>query len=1121
MPFTPVSPKVDFVAQEYGVLRLWRETDAFAKLRALRQGQPHWSFIDGPITANNPMGVHHGWGRSYKDLFQRFWAMRGREERYQNGFDCQGLWVEVEVEKALGFHSKKDIEDYGLARFVLRCKERVLRSAAQQTQQSIRLGYWMDWNDPDQLRRLAAKLEEDPYQAITVQGPHGPVTDTVEQIVGRLGLPELGGSYFTFSNENNYMIWTFLKKCWQNGWLYRGADVMPWCPRCATGISQHEIVTDGYQELTHAAITVRFPLRGRPGQSLLVWTTTPWTLTSNVAAAVGPELIYVKVQQHDEVVYLSKGTLHMLRGEYTVLEQLQGAEMVGWAYDGPFDELPAAQTPGGLTELRQLVSDVTATAAQAHRIIPWEAVGEEEGTGIVHIAPGCGAEDFVLGKEHHLPLLAPLDEEGFFLDGFGWLTGEHVSDAAPKIFEDLERRGRLYRVRDYTHRYPICWRCKTELVFRLVDEWFISMDKLRHKMMAVTRQIKWIPSFGLERELDWLRNMHDWMISKKRYWGLALPIWECSACHHFEVIGDEVELQQRAVAGWETFDGHTPHRPFVDAVEIACPECGAHMTRVPDVGNPWLDAGVVSFSTLQYRTNPDYWREWYPAHWISESFPGQFRNWFYSLLAMATVLEDTPPFRENFSYATLFAEDGTPMHKSSGNMIEFNEAADRMGVDVMRWLYAQQKPENNLLFGYNRADEVRRQFLIPLWNVYSFFVSYARLDGWEPPQEGFDSERPEGVPPRSDNLLDRWIVARIESVAARVTTMLEASDPTGAAVTLQELVDDLSDWYVRRSRRRFWKSEQDADKSAAYATLYYVLIRLCKLLAPFTPFVTEGMYQNLVRAVQSAACVSVHHTAWSEPDASAMDEPLLTQMALARRICSLGLGARNSVNIKVRQPLAKAKVYIEGGRGELSPEIADIVRDELNVKAVEFVAEEGQLVSYRLAGEGRLLGPRLGRLYPQVRAALAALDAGPAVRRLRSGLSLTLEVAGETVELAPPEVLIDTQPAEGLAVVADRGVTVAVDAVLTTDLVAEGLVRDLVRAVQTLRKDADYALDQRITVGLFGLDEPLRAALAQFGDYFRQETLCTTLLLEDDGAPWDVRSEARMGQATVTLAVRR
>ena len=1121
MPFRQVPTKVDFIAQEYEILRFWRETNAFEKMRTLHKGQPRWSFIDGPITANNPMGVHHGWGRTYKDLFQRYWTMRGRELRYQNGFDCQGLWVEVEVEKTLGFRSKRDIEAYGLAPFVLRCKERVLRSAALQTEQSIRLGYWMEWNDPDFLRWLAAKLEEDPSQVITVPGPQGPVTDTVEQIVGRLGLPELGGSYFTFSNENNYMIWTFLKKCWQNGWLYRGVDVMPWCPRCATGISQHEIVTDGYQELTHPAVTLRFPLRHRPGEALLVWTTTPWTLTSNVAAAVGPDLTYVKVRNRGEVLYLSKGTLHMLRGEYTILEELRGADMVGWTYDGPFDDLEAAQTPGGWTELRDLVRGVSQSAREAHRIIAWEAVGEEEGTGIVHIAPGCGAEDFALGKEHHLPLIAPLDDEGYFLEGFGWLTGKHVSEVAPQIFDDLQKRGLLYHVEHYTHRYPVCWRCKTELVFRLVDEWFIRMDELRYKIMDVTRQIKWIPSFGLERELDWLRNMHDWMISKKRYWGLALPIWECTACHHFEVIGDEVELAQRAVAGWDVFDGHTPHRPYVDAIEIACPRCGARMRRIPDVGNPWLDAGIVPFSTLQYRKNPDYWRQWYPAHWISESFPGQFRNWFYSLLAMATVLEGTPPFLENFSYATLLAEDGSPMHKSAGNMIEFNEAADRMGVDVMRWLYALQKPENNLLFGYNRADEVRRQFLIPLWNVYNFFVSYARLDGWEPPTEGFTPGTPEGTAPLSDHLMDRWIIARVNAVTDRVTTCLQESDPSGASLSLQELLDDLTDWYVRRNRRRFWKSERDDDKRTAYATLYYVLVRMIRLLAPFTPFITEVMYQNLVRAVQPRAYESVHHTDWPVAEMDRVDEAILGQMALARRIASLGLGARNSVNIKVRQPLAKAFVYIENARGDLSPDLLEIVRDELNVKAIEFVEEEGRLVTYRLTGEGRLLGPRLGRLYPQVRAALAAIEPGPAVRALRAGQSLTLHVAGETVELAPEEVIIHAEPLQGLALASDRGITVAIDATLTDELLAEGLVRDLVRYVQTLRKEADYDLDDRIMVGAFGLDEKITAALAQFGDYFRQETLCTALLTADDGAPWDAQTEVTLGESKATLAVRR
>ena len=456
-------------------------------------------------------------------------------------------------------------------------------------------------------------------------------------------------------------------------------------------------------------------------------------------------------------------------------------------------------------------------------MILWDEVGETEGTGIVHIAPGCGAEDFQLGKDHHFPLVAPLDEEGHFVQGFDWLTGKHVSEVPELIFDNLMEKGRLYHVEPYTHRYPTCWRCKTELVFRLVDEWFISMgevyDKprealtkeekgrsLRYQIMDVVEQIRWIPEFGFAREMDWLHNMHDWMISKKRYWGLALPFWICENCNHYEVIGDENELKSRAKEGWQIFDGHTPHRPFVDAIKLECPKCKGRMNRIPDVGNPWLDAGIVPFSTMRYRNDPDYWRSWYPAHWISESFPGQFRNWFYSLLAMATVVDQSPPFLQNFGYGTLLAEDGRPMHKSWGNMIEFNEAADKMGVDVMRWLFCAHKPENDLLFGYGRGDETRRSFLIPLWNSYSFLATYGNLDNWSPSanlerklesqqNEGaseFDPRHPEGKTPTSQNLLDRWILGRLNQIVEPVTEALENSDSLTAALHLSGLLDDLN-----------------------------------------------------------------------------------------------------------------------------------------------------------------------------------------------------------------------------------------------------------------------------------------------------------------------------------------
>ncbi len=1091
MPFKDVPANVDFPAQERETLQWWKENKSFEKLYAIQpERDKKWSFIDGPITANNPMGVHHAWGRTYKDLYNRFWSMRGYELRYQQGFDCQGLWVEVEVEKEMGFKTKKDIEDFGVANFVNKCKERVLRFSGVQTQQSVRLGYWMDWNDNEQLNLLAEKIVNTPDEVVTIDGPKGPVTDTVENIVGRLGMPELGGSYYTFSNENNYMIWRALKICHENRWLYRGADVMPWCPRCATGISQHEIVTDGYAEITHRSVTLKFPLREKPDEALLVWTTTPWTLTSNVAAAVGPELDYVKVKMllTDEVLYLSKGTTQMLRGKYKVLEELKGEEMIGWTYDGPFDELPAEQKPGGWTHLKDIIQGIEISAKDAHRVIAWEEVSDEEGTGIVHIAPGAGAEDFALGKENGLPVVAPLNDEGVFVEGFDWLTGQLVSDVPDQIFKNLEEKGILYHVEKYTHRYPTCWRCKTELVFRLVDEWFINMDELRPLLMDITRQIRWIPGFGLERELDWLKNMHDWMISKKnRYWGLALPFWECDSCGHWTVVGDDIELKERAVAGYEEFVGHTPHRPWIDAVKLKCEKCGELMGRIGDVGNPWLDAGIVSFSTLQYRQNPDYWQKWYPADWISESFPGQFRNWFYSMLVMGAIIDQSPSFMSNFGYATLWAEDGRPMHKSWGNSIEFNEAADKMGVDVMRWMYCNHKPEQNLLFGYHRADEVRRQFLIPLWNVYNFFVTYAKLDAWTPGNNDQTLAR------STLSVLDRWILARLNEVVAKVTTSFENYDAFAATLTIQALLDDLTNWYVRRSRRRFWRSEHDDDKDAAYATLYHVLVTLSKLLAPITPFVTETMYQNLVRSVDNTAPESVHHCAWPQADGAAVDQDLLEQMAMARQIAGLGLGARGSVNIKVRQPLARALVHVGQGRSaDLSPKLLDIVVDELNVKELTFVAEAGELVSYKLQPNFKLLGPKLGKQMPAVKQALENAEADKLVPQLENDEPITLTVDGQAIELGPEEVLIQTEPAEGLAVAADKIITVGIDVVITDELAAEGMAREVVRRIQNMRKDADFDISDKITV-YYQTEGALHRVLRDWGDYIKNETLAVAI----------------------------
>ena len=1128
--FKPVSSKTNFPELERDILRWWKETDAFNKLRKLREGAPRWSFIDGPITANNPMGVHHAWGRTYKDLVQRYRAMQGFNERWQNGFDCQGLWVEVNVEKELGFKSKKDIENYGLAAFVILCKQRVLNYAAVQSEQSIRLGMWMDWNDPDTLRMLRDKLGEKPNQQLTLDGPRGKVTGTVEQLIGKLGLPEMGGSYFTFSDENNYQIWSFLKRCAERGWIYKGTDVMPWCARCGTGVSEHEVSTEDYPDLTHPSLTVRLPLRERKGEYLLVWTTTPWTLTSNVAVAVGPELTYVKVKQGDAVYYLSEGTKHILQGAYDVISTLKGKEMEGWTYDGPFDELPAQKQKGGFVslELKNHVARPETNSVNAHRVILWNQVGEAEGTGLVHIAPGCGAEDFGLGKQYGLPVVAPLDENGVFIEGFDEFSQMSVFEVAPRVAESLKKKGMFYRQDDYTHHYPTCWRCKTELVFRLVDEWFIKMgetyDKpreqltaeeksrsLRYQIMDVVDQIRWIPGFGYEREMDWLRNMHDWMISKKRYWGLALPIWECTNCGHFDVIGSDDELKTRAVEGWDKFTGHTPHRPYIDEVKIKCSHCGEKTSRIKDVGNPWLDAGIVSLSTMGYRLDRAFWEKWFPADFITESFPGQFRNWFYSLLVMATVMENRPPFETILGYGTLFAEDGRPMHKSLGNMIEFNEAAENVGVDVMRWMFAQQRYESNMLFGYHTADETRRTFLLPLWNVYSFFVTYANLDKWQPilPSSSPGREGSEGI--RSE--LDRWVLARLQEVIAEVTAALDDYDVPRAARAVEPFIDDLSNWYLRRSRRRFWKTEDDDDKHAAYATLYEVLVALTKLLAPFMPFLTESMYQNLVRSVDQNALESVHHCTFPKADTTKIDAQLLADMAVARQVVTLGHSTRSAKNIKIRQPLARAIVVADETQRAGLSRLSDLVSDELNVKVFEFAAREEDLVSYQLRPNLQSLSEQVKQLIPEpadlaegdkvrrkelrekrkaltaaIQSALASVDASRTAADVRAGKAVRLKANGMNVELAPSGVLITPQPKSGFAVMSEGNLVVALDTTLTPELVAEGLAREFVRHVQDLRKSAN--LDVSDHIRLYYIATPkLASAVESFRDYIMGETL--------------------------------
>ena len=1302
----------EFIKGEHEVLKFWTERSIFARLQQQIAGRKTWSFLDGPITANNPMGVHHAWGRTYKDVFQRYRAMTGHDLRYQNGFDCQGLWVEVEVEKQLGLGAKSQVEAFGIDKFVHTCKQRVLKYAAIQSEQSIRLGYWMEWDDPANLRKLAAAIGTD--QTVTITTPKGQtVTGPAEELVARLGNPDWGGSYFTFSTENNETIWTFLKKCHQRSKVYRGHDVMPWSGRGGSAYSQME-VADGRKLTVHRSAFVRFPIvragggaadgnHGMNGNDernaisttiasaldsslqsheshqshkshssstneyLLIWTTTPWTLTSNVAAAVNPDLDYIKLKAKRDgaIYYFARDNLDFQRlatefkdgfgreewawpksvpklktlsqifkenGGFDIEITFKGAEMVGWEYAGPFDDLPAQSTPGGVP-FDARVADKTGVAC--HRVIDGGRdfkgsanVVAGEGTGIVHIAPGCGDVDHQLGAAMGLVGIAPLGEDGCFIAGFGEFTGRSATDPATAdlVFAKLKEQGLLLNVEQYPHIYPHCWRTGDELVFRLVDEWFINMD-WRDEIMGVTDAIRWLPESiqGGEREREWLTNMRDWMISKKRYWGLALPIWiNPDDPSDFDVIGSLAELKERAVEGWEAFEGHTPHKPWIDAVKIRSEKTGAVLSRIPDVGNPWLDAGIVSFSTLGFNSHPDYWRKWFPADLVTECFPGQFRNWFYSLLSMATMMrseqsdpEQKKPFKTLLGHRLVMNEAGKPMHKSDGSAIWFEEAAEQLGVDTMRWMYLQQNPASDLRFGTRHpdqpvtlqtpngpteltidgvkthlvtstpADETRRMVLIPLWNSYAFFVNYARLDE-------FDPVAPK-VPAASRPEIDRWILSNLQALTNGMRAALDDYNSPEACRLAAAFIDDLSNWYIRRNRRRFWRSRKtlagspadlqadsrnaasrgrevpsdtttvpvdasgksiewaygdwDADKLAAYQTMYEVLVTLTKLLAPMIPFLSERMYRNLVRNVGCDESSTAHHSSGStrttsgstsptgvpaqslvtpyenpesvhlcdypEADAALLDTDLNARMATAQVVVALGHKLRDMADQRVRQPLAELRVSSSDPAARDAIErLADVIREELNVKQLTVVESLADIVKYTYKANLKTLGPKYGKLLNVLREKLPTVESQK-LAPLRSGESVTITLDGHEITLAPDDVQVGTEQAPGWVSGDDQGIQLALSTSLTPALLREGMARDFIRQIQQLRKDANLEIQNRIRVSYSTTDQQVITMLTEWSGLIQGETLADSLVSSTE-APADAKP-VNVGDAKVSV----
>jgi isoleucyl-tRNA synthetase len=1120
--YRPVPRVPDFPAMERDLLRFWEENRIFDKLRQQTATGERWSFLDGPITANNPMGVHHAWGRSLKDMYQRYHAMNGQRLRYQNGFDCQGLWVEVEVEKSLGLQTKRDIGDFGMEKFVRACKERVLTFAARQTEQSIRLGYWCDWDDPLVLIELRNALSEGD-RVVTVKLPSG-ITETARasEIIRKLGSLKYGGSYFTFSDENNYTIWAFLKKCHTEGFIYRGHDVMPWCGRCGTGLSQME-VAEGRRITNHTSVFVRFPIRGQEKTALLVWTTTPWTLTSNVAVAVNPELTYLKVRHGEWNYYVAKGNFEKDRlqdlqvegkhethklpsirtilkgsGGVEVLEEVSGKALIGLTYDGPFDELPAQQAAGGVFDYGDHSDGKT--AAGAHQVIAWNEISEAEGTGLVHIAPGCGAEDQQLGIDNKLPFIAPLDESAKFIEGFGELTGHNASAVADRIVAALKAKGFLVAREKYPHVYPHCWRCKEELIFRPVDEWFIRMD-WRDRIMRTVPTIQWIPAEGEAREMDWLRNMSDWMISKKRFWGLALPIWVCDTCEHFTVIGGREELKEKAVEGWEKFDGNSPHRPHIDAVKIRCEKCGELATRIEDVGNPWLDAGIVPFSTMGFSTAPDYWKQWFPADLVLESFPGQFRNWFYSMLAMSAMIDGRAPFKSLLGHALVRDARGEEMHKSKGNSIAFDEAAEVFGAEVMRYIYAEQKTAQNLNFpdlhpaanaGQTIDGEARRK-LLTFWNCYSFFVMYATADNWKPGGEK--------VP--VTNELDRWVLSKLQRLIVAARTAFDNYEHFRLIEAFQDFDDHFSNWYLRRSRRRFWSSDQDA-----YQTLYEVLTTVTRVMAPALPFLMEEIYQNLVRAVDPSAPESVHLTTYPQVDASLIDEALEHSVETIIRLKNLALNLRTQSKVKIRQPLSTLYVRPreESERRVLeNPDYASQILEEANIKKVTLIDDETTLVKIRLKPDAKKLGQRAGKY---LKAIAQILDQADPKQVLKGG-PYPVEVEDQKFELAPEEIVVSFEGPETLKCAMDQNSFMALDTTLTPELLQEGIARDFNRLIQDQRKTLGLNISDRITI-VYSASPHVADAITTHEAYLRNELLAESLELtatKNGGTPLQLAGE--------------
>jgi isoleucyl-tRNA synthetase len=1019
----PLPPNVSFPALEEQVLARWRERDVFKATLRNREGGPRFVFYEGPPTANGYPGAHHVLARVFKDVFPRYKTMTGHYVERKAGWDTHGLPVEIAVEQKLGFTSKADIERYGIAEFNRRCREAVLEHLEDWRALTERIAYWVDMDD----------------------------------------------AYYTLEPSYMESVWWALKTMWDRDLLYEGHRVVPYCARCGTALSSHE-VAQGYKDVEDPSVYVRFPVTRaagalREGDTLLVWTTTPWTLVSNAAVAVDPDLTYVRSANGE--VLAEALAARVLGEEVEIADRFPGREMTGAGYEPPFPFIPA-----------------DAYGEKGHTVLPADFVSAEDGTGIVHTAIAFGEDDFRLGAEQGLDVVNPVRLDGTYDERVGPYAGRWVKDADPDLVADLEARGRLLRAESLLHAYPHCWRCGTPLLYYAKPSWYIRTSALRDRLLAANETVTWHPPHIKHGRFGkWLENNVDWAISRERYWGTPLPVWRCEA-GHTEAFGSFAEVEERS--GRALPD---PHRPFVDEHTWACAQCGGEMRRVPEVIDVWFDSGSMPFAQRHAPfAGEDAFRATFPADYICEAID-QTRGWFYSLIAISTLLFDRAPYRTVLCLGHIADPQGKKMSKSLGNIVVPWEVIQRHGADAFRWYYlASKQPWDGYLFSTDTVGESVRQFLLQLWNTYGFYVLYANANEVAEPGE-----------PETE--LDRWAISRLNATVAEVRDRMEEYDATRAGQAIAAFVDELSNWYVRRSRRRFW----DGD-AAAFGTLKTCLVAVSKLLAPFCPFVADAIYENL-----DGGLPSVHLADF--PEAGVRDVGLETAMGVARETVRLGLAARGG--IKVRQPLRAAVVVAEGEERAAIERLADIVREELNVKELRFVARADELGSYDVKPNYRSLGPRFGKQMPQVAAAVTALDPAHVARALRDGGRLAISVNGHDHELEAADLLLAMQPLEGYQLEREGSHAVALELELDEELRREGLAREIVHAVQNARKGAGLQVEDRIELALGGDDE-LLAAARDHEAHLAQETLALRVGYDAAGGV-----EATIEGRSLTVALRR